>query len=230
MNAQIHGTRMAIQNAEDGINLIHTADGSLSETHDILIRMRDLAVRAANEAPLTTADRNRLDDELDELQEELTRKANALTFNRQHLFSGGFSGAAAPFGQVLQVGPDNKANNRLTVMIPFMTASGLGVNKADCNISSVANAQNAISQIQAAIDTVSNARSNLGVQERRIRHVIDDLSIAEINISAARSRIIDADMAVEISEFTRLQILQQSGTAILAQANAQPQSVLQLLQ
>jgi len=219
MNAQIHGTRVAMQNGEDAINLIHTADGALAETHDILIRMRDLAVRASNEAPLTTDDRTRLNDELTELKEELVRKANALTFNRQHLFSGGMS------GQMIQIGPDNKNSNRLTIVVPQMNALA-----AAATVDTPANANNAISIVQAAIDTVSDVRASLGVQERRIRHVIDDLSIADINTSAAKSRIMDADMAAEITEFTRLQILQQSGTAILAQANAQPQSVLQLLQ
>ncbi len=222
MEAQIGGIRTAVQNAEDGINLIRTADGSLSETQDILLRMRDLSVRAANEATLTSADLTRLDNEFQSLVAELDRKADAVTFNTKNLFNGDFAG-----GQVLQIGPDNAATYQLTVTIQSLSsAAGLGLGD---DLTTLANAQAAITAVQSALDIVSDIRANLGIQERRLGHIIDDLKAADINISAAKSRIYDADMAVEISEFTRLQILQQSGTAILAQANAQPQSVLQLL-
>ncbi len=222
MEAQIGGIRTAVQNAEDGINLIRTADGSLSETHDILMRMRDLAVRAANEATLTSADLTRLNNEFNSLMAEIDRKSDAVTFNTKVLFDGTFSA-----GQVLQIGPDNGATFQLTVQINDLDSTGLGINTASVGV--VANAQSAIDYINSAINQISDVRANLGIQERRLGHIIDDLKAADINISAAKSRIYDADMAVEISEFTRLQILQQSGTAILAQANAQPQSVLQLL-
>ncbi len=222
MEAQIGGIRTAVQNAEDGINLIRTADGSLSETQDILLRMRDLSVRAANEATLTSADLTRLDNEFQSLVAELDRKAEAVTFNTKNLFNGDFAG-----GQVLQIGPDNAGTYQLTVTIQSLSsAAGLGLGD---DLTTLANAQAAITAVQSALDIVSDIRANLGIQERRLGHIIDDLKAADINISAAKSRIYDADMAVEISEFTRLQILQQSGTAILAQANAQPQSVLQLL-
>ncbi len=223
MEAQIGGIRMAIQNGEDGINLIHTADGALSETQDILLRMRDLAVRSANEATLTTADRNRLNSEFYTLKQELTRKANAVTFNTKRLFS-----RNSFRSQALQIGPDNGTNYRLTVTIYSCTMSALGLRQISIN-GVLANAQAAISAVNSAINFTSNLRASLGVQERRVNHIIDDLKAEDVNISAAKSRIYDADMAVEISEFTRLQILQQTGTAILAQANAQPQSVLQLL-
>ncbi len=222
MEAQIGGIRTAVQNAEDGINLIRTADGSLSETHDILLRMRDLAVRAANEATLTDEDLNRLHNEFVSLIAEIDRKSDAVTFNTKVLFDGTFTG-----GEVLQIGPDNGATYQLTVQIDDLDSTGLGINAA--SLSQVANAQTAIDLVNSAINQISDVRANLGIQERRLGHIIDDLKAADINISAAKSRIYDADMAVEISEFTRLQILQQSGTAILAQANAQPQSVLQLL-
>jgi len=223
MEAQIGGIRTAVQNAEDGINLIRTADGSLSETQDILLRMRDLAVRAANEATLTSADLTRLNNEFNSLMDEIDRKSTAVTFNTKVLFDGTLFAA----GQVLQIGPDNGATFQLTVTIPALDAAGLGINTASVGV--VVDAQSAITLINSAINQVSDVRANLGIQERRLDHIIDDLKAADINISAAKSRIYDADMAVEISEFTRLQILQQSGTAILAQANAQPQSVLQLL-
>jgi len=229
MEAQIGGMTTAIQNAEDGISLIHTADGALAETQDILLRMRDLAVRAANEATLTTSDRTRLQNEFVSLRDEITRKSQTVTYNSKILFSGTFSGGAAN-GQVLQVGADNGVNFRLTINIPILGASNsLGLS-ATVSIVSPAGAQFQIDAVQSALNMISDVRSSLGITERRIGHIIDDLSAANINISAAKSRIMDADMASEISEFTRLQILQQSGTAILAQANAQPQSILQLLQ
>jgi len=217
MEAQIGGIRTAVQNAEDGINLIRTADGSLAATHDILLRMRDLAVRAGNEATLTTADMTRLDNEFQSLVAEITRKSSAVTFNTKVLFDGTYG------DQVLQVGADNAATFQLTVSMDDLTAY------AFTDILSVGAAQTSIDEVQSAINSISDARANLGIQERRLSYIIDDLKAADINISAAKSRIMDADMAVEISEFTRLQILQQSGTAILAQANAQPQSILQLL-
>jgi len=211
----------------------------MAESHDILMRMRDLAVRASNEAPLTTADRDRLNREFRSLKWELQRKSEAVTFNTKTIFDGTFSGAlSSPLlshGLALQVGPDNGTQYRLTVFIPEMGLSGLGLSNTGgggtrATLSTLGEARSAIDLVQAAIDEVSQVRANLGIQERRLQHVIDDLAAEDINISAAKSRIYDADMAVEIAEFTRLQILQQSGTAILAQANAQPQSVLQLLQ
>ncbi len=222
MEAQIGGIRTAVQNAEDGINMIRTADGSLAATHEILLRMRDLAVRAANEATLTTSDLNRLENEFQSLVTEIGRKSDAVTFNTKNLFNGDYAGG----GQVLQIGADNDTNYQLAISIPALSATDLGINAAHL---SGGNASAAIDLVQSAINQLSDVRSNLGIQERRLNYIIDDLKAADINISAAKSRIMDADMAVEISEFTRLQILQQSGTAILAQANAQPQSILQLL-
>ena len=243
MEAQIGGLRTAVQNAEDGISPIHTADGALAETHDILMRMRDLGVRAANEATLTSADISRINDELQSLKSELARKSQAVTFNTKVLFSGGYSGANA---QQLQVGADNGTNMRLTLEVWAMTATGLflaegkaGVDWSDANSLAISQGYTAtalslawmtVDYVNSAINFVSDMRAALGIQERRLGHIVDDLKAQDINISAAKSRIWDADMASEITQFTRLQILQQSGTAILAQANAQPQSILQLLQ
>jgi flagellin len=241
MEAQIGGIRTAVSNAEDGISLIHTADGALAETHDILMRMRDLGVRAANEATLTTRDISRINNELQSLKAELRRKSQAETFNTKVLFSGGYSATNA---QMLQIGPDNGTNMRLTLQIYAMTASGLFLNNVkgtwgavagslmistNAALGAVSMAWLTIDNVNSAINFVSDMRAALGIQERRLGHIIDDLKAQDINISAAKSRIWDADMATEITNFTRLQILQQSGTAILAQANAQPQSILQLL-
>ncbi len=225
MEAQIGGIETAIQNAEDGINLIETADGALSETHDILLRMRDLAVRAANEATLTSDDLQRLNSEYISLRSEIARKSQAVTFNTKNLFNASFNA-----GHVLQVGPDNGTNFRLTIQISTLNTAVMQLGAAAITLSTAARACATISAINSCINRISDIRASLGITERRLEYIINDLSAEDINISAAKSRIMDADMASEISEFTRLQILQQTGTAILAQANAQPQTVLQLLQ
>lgn len=223
--AQIRGLRTAVQNAEDTINLIQTADGALKETDSILQRMRDLAVRAANQAVLTTADQAKLNAEFQALMSELDRKASAVTFNTKKILDGT---TALKTGAVAQIGPNNATEYRLTITIPDTQPAALSISTQ--KITSVKVAQSAITKISRAINSVAAMRSNLGVTQRRLGHIINDLTAEDINISAARSRIQDTDFAAEISNFTKLQILQQSGTAILAQANAQPQSVLQLLQ
>lgn len=228
MTAQIRGIRMAVQNAEDTINLIQTADGALKETDEILQRMRELAVRAANEAVLTTADRTKLNQEFSSLMSELTRKAQAVTFNTKTILNGGDSLST---GAPAQIGPQNTATHRLTIKIPTTLPSKLaGNNLETMKLTTTAKAQSAIQVVNSAIISIAAIRSGLGTLQRRLGHIINDLTSEDINISAARSRIRDTDFAAQISEFTKLQILQQSGTAILAQANAQPQSVLQLLQ
>jgi len=258
MESRLMGLATATMNAQDGISLIHTADSSLNETHDILMRMRDLAVRASNAATLTSTDVKRINDEVQSLKSELTRKSTGVSFNGKLLFSGGTFSSGQ---QMVQVGADNGATFRLTIQIWAMNASSLymmsGCSKRPLMVGSatapnfytagslvISNittttgsilqsaafmAQMSIDWLNSAINFVSDSRAMLGIQEKRLGHIIDDIKAEEINVSAAKSRIWDADMATEISEFTRLQILQQSGTAILAQANAQPQSILQLL-
>jgi len=223
MTGQIGGLRMATQNAEDTTNLIQTADGSLIETDAILQRMRDLAVRASNQATLTASDNARLNREFASLKSEINRKSQAITFNTIKLFSR----TSAYATRMAQIGPNTSTQYRLSILVSIADCRALGI--SNVTVSTLAHAQSAISAVQIAINTCASQRSRLGVQQRRLSHIINDLSAADINISASRSRILDADMAVEISDFTKLQILQQAGTAILAQANAQPQSVLQLL-
>jgi len=219
MTAQIGGIRMAVQNAEDGANMIQTADGALAETEAILQRMRDLAVRSSNSAVLTASDKGKLEREYLALYTEITRKSTAVTFNTKILFGGAIANST-----LLQVGPDK--GQTIAVRISAITCAGLGI--AATHVSGAA-ASAALSGLTTALSRVGTVRAGLGITQRRLGHIVNDLMAADINISAAKSRIMDADMASEISEFTRLQILQQSGTAILAQANAQPQSVLQLL-
>jgi len=224
---QVRGIRMAVQNAEDTINLIQTADGALKETDEILQRMRELSVRAANEAVLTTSDRTKLNNEFQSLMSELNRKANAVTFNTKKILNGATTLAT---GAKAQIGANNAAEYQLTISIKDTRPANIGGNITAQVLTTAAKAQSAITKVSGAITSVAAIRANLGVLQRRLNHIVNDLTAEDINISAARSRIQDTDFAAQISTFTKLQILQQSGTAILAQANAQPQSVLQLLQ
>jgi flagellin len=209
------------------MNLIQTADGALKETDEILQRMRELSVRAANEAVLTTADNLKLHAEFSSLMSELQRKANAVTFNTKKILNGSTTLAA---GAKAQIGPNNSTEYQLVIKIVDTRPAALNGSIAAQKITTTASAQAAITKISGAITSVAAIRANLGVLQRRLRHVVNDLTAEDTNISSARSRIQDTDFAAQISVFTKLQILQQSGTAILAQANAQPQSVLQLLQ
>lgn len=217
MRAQIRGLRMASKNAQDGISLIQTAEGALSESHAILQRMRELAVQSANDTN-TDEDRAELQKEVAQLIEELDRIANNTEFNTQKLLDGNFSGS-------LHIGAN--AGQSLTISIGDMSAQGLGVDGLQINTQTAAN--NAISTIDDAIKTLSGQRSQLGAWQNRLEHTIANLNNAAENLQAAESRIRDADMAAEMLNFTKYQILQQASTAMLAQANLAPQSVLQLL-
>jgi flagellin len=238
MDAQIGGIRTAIGNAEDTKSMVSVADGALNETSNLLLRMRDMAVRASNQATLTSSDIEKINDEIQSLKAEISRKSASISFNSKMLFSGAFSG-----GRTIQIGPDNATNFVITLTIGPMTLSGLtlatnGMNSVNSlwisNMSTgttaVSLARAAIDYIDIAINTISNTRAGLGLQERRLDYIIDDLNLQSINASATKSVITDADMAVEMTNLTRLQILQQSSMAVLAQANIASNSFLKMLQ
>lgn len=222
MRAQIRGLNQAIRNAQDGISLIQTAEGALNESHSILQRMRELAVQSANDTN-TDADRKQIQDEVSQLIAELDRIANTTEFNTQVLMSGGFSGTGN--GLTFHIGANS--GQILILKIGNMRAAALGV--SGLSVSTLAKASAAITTIQNAIDKVSTQRSALGAVQNRLEHTIANLGVASENLSAAESRIRDVDMAQEMMNFTRTQILVQAGTAMLAQANMAPQAVLKLL-
>ncbi|PKM82404.1 MAG: flagellin [Firmicutes bacterium HGW-Firmicutes-14] len=217
MRSQIKGLNRAIQNAQDGISLLQTAEGALNETHSILQRMRELAVQASN-STLTTEDRSKLNDEVTALKSEMDRIASNTEFNTLKLLDGSFSGT-------LHIG--SNAAQTLTVAISSASSSDLGVNGVA--VTDIANASSAIGLIDTAIESVSVSRANLGAMQNRLEHTIQNLGVAVENLTASESRIRDVDMAAEMMNFTKTQILMQAGTAMLAQANAKPQSILQLL-
>ena len=214
MRAQIRGTQQASRNAQDGISLVQTAEGSLNEMHSILQRIRELAVQWSN-GTLSTSDQAKITAEVAQLTAELVRIRDSATFNGIALF--GASGAGTTV--TVQVGAnqnlDSASNtNRIGVVI---NALGFGAVSMD------------VAQIDTAITSVSNARSDLGAIQNRLEHAVANLGVYQENLSASESRIRDVDVAQEMVNFTRLQILSQSGTAMLAQANQGAQSVLSLL-
>ena len=220
MKAQINGLEAASSNSQDAISLVQTAEGALTEVHDMLNRMVELATKAAN-GTYTDEQRGNYQDEISQLQAEINRISTTTEFNGQKLLDGNFDGT-------MQVGASADASNQLNVAISSMSATALGVNTV--SVSTVAGAQGAISSINAAIDTVSKVRSGLGATQNRLEHTINNLDTTAENLSAANSRIRDTDMAKEMMQYTQMNVLVQSAQAMLAQANQQPQSVLQLLQ
>ena len=219
MRAQIRGLEQASTNAQDGISMIQTAEGALNETHNILQRMRELAVQASNDTNVDE-DRAAIKSEIDALSEEIDRIANNTEFNTRVLFDGQ-NGDPVQF----QVGANN--DQRIEVTFGDMTAGTLGVDAIEVDTSD--NATASIETINDAIKTVSEERSKLGAVQNRLEHTISNLDNASENLTAAESRIRDVDMAKEMSNFSKNNILQQAAQAMLAQANQQPQNVLQLL-
>ena len=219
MKAQIKGLEAASSNSQDAISLVQTAEGALTEVHDMLNRMVELATKAAN-GTYTDAQRGNYQDEVTQLQAEINRIATSTKFNDTVLLDGSFQNKG------MQVG--TSATETISVSIDDMQAAALGVDTV--NVSSQTGARAAISGINAAINTVSKTRSGLGAMQNRLEHTINNLDTTAENLSAANSRIRDTDMAKEMMKYTQTNVLVQSAQAMLAQANQQPQSVLQLLQ
>lgn len=258
MRGQISGLDMASKNASDSISLIQTAEGALSETHSILQRMRELAVQSSNDTN-TSEDREKLQSEVDQLAKEINRISNTTEFNTKNLLNGNVSGAAQSTASTASVAststtpavpakPASKTDGALTfhiganasqtmsLEIGAMDADTLGVGTGKDEaatgiaINTQADAETAITKIDEAINTVSKTRSNLGAVQNRLEHTITNLGTSSENLTAAESRIRDTDMAAEMMSFTKNNILSQAAQSMLAQANQQPQGVLQLLQ
>jgi len=223
MRGQISGLNQASRNAQDGISLLQTAEGALQETHTILQRMRELAVQSASDT-VTNEDRAEIQKEINALRVEIDRISTTTEFNTQPLLNGDYS------GKIIHIGANE--DQSLTVTISNMGASNLAVAGGvgeGISVSTQSAANTAITTINTAINTVSGERSKLGAIQNRLEHTIANLSTSAENLTAAESRIRDVDIAVEMMTFTKYQILSQASTAMLAQANAKPQAVLQLL-
>jgi flagellin len=217
LRAEIGGLKQATRNAQDGISFVQTAEGALAEVHNMLGRMRDLAVQAANDTNDTAA-RNAIDAEMTALDDEIERIGADTTF-----------AGAAVFGRavLLQVGSEGGTSGEGQITIASTTAPA-GI--ADTfTVNTAANARATIELIDTEIGNISTARGALGATQNRLESTINNLSVTTENLAASESRIRDTDMAAEMVNFTKNQILQQAGTAMLGQANAVPQSVLSLL-
>jgi flagellin len=222
LRSQIGGLKVASRNAQDGISVVQTAEGALSETTSILQRMRDLSVQAANDGADSDA-KDAANKEIGELTKEIDRIANTTSFGKNtKLLDGTFT------GKTFQVGANNNSNEQISVSISGAKASDLSVDALD--VSTTSGAQSAIDAIDGAIKNVSANRASLGAVQNRFEHTINNLNTSVENLSSSESRIRDTDMAQEMVGYTRNQILSQAGTAMLAQAKSSSQGVLQLLQ
>jgi flagellin len=211
MDSQVRGMDVATRNANDAISFLQTAEGGLSSATDALQRMRELAVQAAN-GSYSSGDRANLDAEYQQLSKELTRLSTATKFNGQGVFGSGYS---------FQIGADSGD----TISVASVAAASMGG-----SITSASAAASALTAIDAQLTTVNTNRATLGAYQNRFESVVSNLATSSENMSAAKSRITDADYASETAKMTRAQILQQAGTAMLAQANKLPSSVMTLLQ
>ena len=219
MRSQIRGLNKASSNAQDGISLIQVAEGALNETHSILQRMNELATQAANDTN-TSSDRNAIQQEMDQLTSEIDRIQSTTQFNSMNLLDGTFT------GKNLQVG--SLSSQKITISISNMDAASLNV--TGLSVSDYASAGSAMDKIQSAIASVSEMRSNLGALQNRLEHTIANLDNISENTQSAESRIRDTDMAEEMVEYSKNNILAQAGQSMLAQANQSTQGVLSLLQ
>ena len=218
MRSQIRGLNKASSNAQDGISLVQVAEGALNETHSILQRMNELATQSANDTN-TSTDRTAIQAEIDQLTSEINRIQSTTQFNTMNLLDGTFS------SKNLQVG--SLSGQSIGISIKNMNASSLGVDAL--KVSSFASAGSSMDKIQSAINLVSTQRSTLGALQNRLEHTINNLNTTAENTQAAESRIRDVDMATEMVEYSKNNILAQAGQSMLAQANQATQGVLSLL-
>lgn len=226
MRSKIAGLDQSVNNANDGIGLIQTTEGALSETHSMLQRLTTLATQAANGTYNTVA-RSNIQSEVDELAQEISRIATSTSYNGIKMLTGSVSAISGDATHVkLQIGPTSKET--LTISASKMTASALGV--SGLKMTDVTLANSAITKISNAINLVSKYRATLGAKQNRLEHTINNLKVTSENVTSAESRIRDTDMASEMAAYTKNNVLVQAATSMLAQANQSGSSVLSLLQ
>ena len=229
MNSQVRGMNVAIRNANDGISMAQVADGALSQVSNSLQRMRELAVQARNSTN-SSSDKDSLNKEFSQLQAEISRVLNGTTFNGKHILG---SEATA---MVFQIGANTTVDDSITVATTDMSLDTTITNVTNTSIAFIGSSANfaalgsVIDNIDKAINNVNDTRATYGATQSRFDAIITNLQVGVENQSAARSRIMDADFAAETANMSRAQVLQQAGTAMVAQANQLPQQVLKLLQ
>ncbi|CAI3655536.1 flagellin N-terminal helical domain-containing protein [Clostridium neonatale] len=219
MRSQIRGLNQGSTNAQDGISLVQTTEGALTETHSMLQRLKTLAVQSSN-GTYTDSDRALIQKEVDQLTTEITRIASQTEFNGLNVLS--------KDGQTVKFQVGNKDGQTISVTMKAMDSKALGIDKLDMKTS--VNAPKQLTTIEAAIKTVSEHRATLGAVQNRLEHTIASTDTTSENLQASESRIRDTDMAKEMMEYTKSNILTQAAQSMLAQANSAPNSVLSLLQ
>lgn len=224
MRNQIRGLNKASDNAQDGISLVQTAEGALNEVHSMLQRMSELSVQAANGTNDTT-DRSSINDEIQQLKTEIERVGSTTQFNKMNILDGTFSTGA---NKLLQVGAN--ANQTIKVDIDALKSVVGSSLMADLKTETATNAQSAIAVVQNSIEKLSKLRSKLGAVQNRLEHTVANLDNISENTQSSESRIRDTDMAEEMVQYSKNNILQQAGQSMLAQANQANQGVLSLLQ
>lgn len=223
MRSQINGLNQAVNNANDAVGLIQTAEGAMTETHSMLQRMKTLTTQAANGTYTSTA-RNNIQGEIDALNEEITRIATTTKFNGETPLKPKTAGDPLTFF----IGASADGTNAMNVKQQIMTADALKVK--DIKVSDTTKAFSAMASVDAAIETVSSYRATLGAAQNRLEHTVNNLKVTSENITSAESRIRDTDMADEITAYTKNNILLQAAQSMLSQSNAMPQGVLSMLQ
>jgi flagellin len=228
LRSQVRGMGRAKMNAQDGIALLQIAEGAAGEIDEVLQRQRELAVQASTDT-LTSTDRSYLDAEFKQLSDEVDRITKSAQYNTMTLLDGtGFGGGTG--GSTLHVGANAGTADEIKVSITSISTGSLGTSSGSVGVSTQAGATAALTKVDAALNTVNKMRADIGSYVNRLEHTINNLSNQEFNTQDAESRIRDVDFATETTQFTRNQILVQSSTSMLSQANQKPQGVLSLLQ
>lgn len=223
MRSQINGLNQAVNNANDAVGLIQTAEGAMTETHSMLQRMKTLTTQAANGTYTDTARKN-IKAEIEALNAEITRIATTTTFNGETPLKPANKGANLTFF----IGASADKTNQMTVVQQEMTAAALTL--TNIAVDTTANAFTAMASVDSAIEAVSSYRATLGAAQNRLEHTVNNLKVTSENITSAESRIRDTDMADEITAYTKNNILLQAAQSMLSQSNAMPQGVLSMLQ
>lgn len=218
MRGQIRGLDQASRNAQDGISLIQTAEGAMDEVHSMLQRVRELAVQSSNDTN-TTVDRKAIQAEVTALQSEISAISTRAEFNGMKLLNGSFSSKSFQIG----------ANGGQTIDVAISNVVSIASSAMDASVSTKATASEAIDAVNNSIKAVSTARSALGATQNRLEHTIKNLNNSSENLQAAESRVRDVDMAKEMMNFTKTNVLNQAAQAMLSQANQLPNQVLGLL-
>jgi flagellin len=225
MRAQLKGFQQAMRNANDGVAVLQTAESGYQSLSDLLVRMRELAVQAANDS-VSDTERGYLNTEFSDLIQEMDRIASVVEYNGIQLLDG-TAGSAGTGQMIFQVGTRDSANDQIDITLNAQDSTILGVN--DDTISSQANAQSSITAIDSALELLSTDRARIGSTINTLNVAVDGLASSIENYGTAMSQIKDTDMADESSAFSKSNVLQQAGVAMLSQANQTPNLVMRLL-